>query len=120
MKLFRQIYSAGRGFVFRIALPGHRFISEEVYDTAEEAAFRCDVFKSYLVSTYGLTGNTMWRSLVPSRYLALLAEAGATPADVSVMLPFSCREYLANIGHEMLTEFSKAQAELKVAKGKYV
>lgn len=116
MKEFKHVYRMGRGYIFRLSLPGHRFVSREVQATAEDAAFYCDVFKSYLSSTYRLTGSTLTRSLAPSRFSTILSEAGVEPGDVSPLLPPSCREYLELVGHEAISSYVAAQAEIKAAK----
>lgn len=99
----------GRQFVFRLNLPGHRFLSRERFETAEDAAFYADAFKSHIASSYRLTGPTLSRSLDPARFSELLAEVGADPADLKPLLPESCREYLMDGGHEMLTAYARAR-----------
>lgn len=116
MKLFRHVYRMGRGHVFRLSLPGHRFVSAEIFETEEQAAFACDVFKSYLSMTFGLTSAALLRSLAPSAYSRLLSETGAEPGDVSALLVESCRLYLMDGGHETLTEYANAQKEIKSAR----
>lgn len=116
MKEFRQVFRMGRGFVFRLALPNCRFVSTEICDTAEDAAFRADLFKRYVTLMYSLTGATLVPSLSPVRFRELMGEAGINPesaSDILIALPASCRDYLENGGHETLTAYAKAQDEIK-------
>lgn len=115
MKEHRHVFKMGPRYVFRLALPACRFVSQS-FDTAEDAAFFCDVFKLYLASTYRLTGLTMTRSLAPSRFSVLLGLAGGDAANLREVLPPCCIEYLELSGHETLTEYAAAQAEIKAAK----
>lgn len=93
----------GRGFVFRLPLPGHRFVSDEVFDTEEEAAFAADVFKLHVLSSYCLKDKSLSPTLPQARFDELLALAGGNTSDLKDLLTFSCKEYLANGGHELLT-----------------
>lgn len=119
MKQFRQVFTMGPEYVFRIALPGCRFVSLERFPSAEAAAFRADLFKTYLVAKYSLDGKTMWMSMAPSAFAALLGEAGVNPKnleDIHYALPQSCKDYLLDGGHETLTAFVSAQAELTASR----
>lgn len=108
MKQFKHVYRMGKGFVFRLALPNCRFVSAEVYDTEDDAAFYADVFKLHLATTYHLTGSTMDRSLPPKSFSNFLAFHGG---DAYSLLPSSCHEYLMHGGHEFLTAFAAAWAD---------
>lgn len=114
MKMYRHVYRMGAGFVFRLSLPGHRFVSTEIFETEELGAFYADVFKLYLSSTYRLTGATFTRSLAPSRFREILAEAGG-PEALSGLLLASCREYLQLGGDETLRAYVAAQTEINEA-----
>lgn len=119
MKLFKHTIKTGFGYAFRISLPGHKFTCLETFEAEEDAAFAADVFKLVLVRKYGLTGNTMWRSLSPVVFSRLLGEVGIDEAkidDLYFALPASCKDYLLDGGNQMLLEFSKAQ-EAKKASG---
>lgn len=109
----------GTEYVFRIALPGCKFVSQERYSSAEECAFRADLFKTFLTAKFGLEGNTMWMSMAPSAFALMLGDAGVNPKnleDLHYILPQSCKDYLLDGGHETLTAFVKAQAELKAGR----
>lgn len=116
MKEHRHVFKMGRGYVFRLALPGHRFVSQEVQSSSEDAAFYSDVAKAYLASTFRLTGYSLTRSLAPTRFAEMLGEAGVDPSDVSPLLPPSFREYLELVGAESITAYVAAQAAIKSAK----
>lgn len=106
-KLFRQVHKSPEGFFFRLTLPVAHFECEERYETAEDSALRCDLFKLYLVRTFKLTGNTMFPSLPPERFSALLAEAGIDRTSSQSLLdalPQSCRDFLLDGGHDELTK----------------
>lgn len=120
MKLYRQTHRVGTGYTFRISLPGCKFACLETFDTAEDAAFAADVFKTVLVRKYRLSGNTMWPSLSPEVFSRLIAEVGIDKTktdDFYTALSQSCRDYLLDGGNQMLLEFMKAQDAIKAGGG---
>lgn len=107
-KSFKQVYHKPGGHFFRITLPVAVFSAEEQYETAEDAAFRCDLFKLFLVRKYKLSGNVMWPSLPPERFSALLAEAGidrTSPQSLFDALPTSCKDFMLDGGHGELAKY---------------
>lgn len=104
MKLFKQVFKDAAGYFFRLTLPVAQFTSAERYETAEDAALRCDLFKLYLVGKYQLKRSPVFPSLPPSRLSVLLSEAGidASPSCLFDALPQSCRDFLLDGGTEAL------------------
>lgn len=115
-KSFKQVYHKPGGYFFRITLPVAVFSAEEQYETAEDAALRCDLFKLYLVRQFKLGGNVFWPSLHPGRFSELLAEAGidrTSPKSLFDALPTSCKDFLLDGGHGELTKHRDERSKMQ-------
>lgn len=115
-KLFKQTFHDKAGHFFRLSLPVAQFESSERWETAEDAALRCDLFKLLLVRRYSLAGNTMFPSLPPERFSDLLAEAGVDRTSTDSLfdaLPQSCSDFLQDGGHEELLKHNSNKSAMR-------
>lgn len=115
-KLYKHVHQAPTGYFFRLTLPVAKVTAEERWADPQDAAFACDVFKLYLVKKYQLAGNTMWPSLPPVVFTAMLNDLGADRTSTDSLfdaLSQSCRDFLLNSGTEELEQYVSARSTMQ-------
>lgn len=113
MNKLRHVFSIANKFSFRLALPGHKFICSERFDSERECAEAADFFKLFLVRQYGVKGSSVLPSLPIDDFKALIIEIGLDShnmKDIFIQLSGSCKSFVQEGGGDMIQDYMKSEA----------